>query len=98
MNNVDAEKKKGIRILFFVYTIFQNGGGMMDGMNQSIAPSIINSAVEVGIQNDLSKQTEEELRMKQLSTKLIEKGRQDDVQRAVSNEDYRQALYDEFEL
>lgn len=70
----------------------------MDGMNQSIAPSIMNSAVEVGIQDHVSRQTEEELRMKQLSTKLIESGRQDDVQRAVTNEDYRQALYDEFEI
>ena len=70
----------------------------MDGINQSVVPSIMNSAVELGIQEDVSKSTEEEERMKVLSTKLIEKGRQDDVARAVSNEDYRQALYDEFEL
>lgn len=70
----------------------------MDGINQSIVPSIMNSAIELGIQDDISKSTEEEERMKALSTKLIEKGRQDDVERAVSNEDYRQALYDEFEL
>lgn len=70
----------------------------MDGINQSIVPSIMNSAIELGIQDDISKSTEEEERMKALSTKLIEKGRQGDVERAVSNEDYRQALYDEFEL
>ena len=70
----------------------------MDGINQSVVPSIMNSAVELGIQEDVSKSTEEEERMKALSTKLIEKGRQDDVARAVSNEYYRQALYDEFEL
>lgn len=70
----------------------------MDGMNQSVGMSIINEGIEVGLQEEMVKGTEEELRMKQLSTKLIEKGRQDDVQRAVSNEDYRQALYDEFEL
>lgn len=70
----------------------------MDGMNQSVGMSIINEGIEVGLQEEMVKGTKEELRMKQLSTKLIEKGRQDDVQRAVSNEDYRQALYDEFEL
>ncbi|MCH5280426.1 MAG: hypothetical protein J1E61_03085 [Lachnospiraceae bacterium] len=70
----------------------------MDGINQSVVPSIMNSAVELGIQEEVSRNTEEEERMKALSTKLIEKGRQDDVARAVSNEDYRQALYDEFEL
>ena len=62
----------------------------MDGINQSLVPSIMNGAVELGMQNNE--------RMQRLSTTLIEKGRQDDVQRAVSNEDYRQALYDEFEI
>lgn len=70
----------------------------MDGMDQSVGMSIINEGIEVGIQDDISKAAQDELRMKQLSAKLIENGRQDDVQRAVSNEDYRQALYDEFEL
>lgn len=69
----------------------------MDGINQSIVPSIMNGAVELGMQNKIDSQTDDE-RMQQLSTKLIEKGRQDDVQRAVANEDYRQALYDEFEI
>lgn len=70
----------------------------MDGINQSIGMSIINEGIEVGLQDEMVKGMEEELRMKQLSTRLIEKGRQDDVQRAVSDADYRQALYDEFEL
>lgn len=69
----------------------------MDGINQSIVPSIMNGAVELGMQNKIDSQTDDE-RMQQLSTKLIEKGRQDDVQRAVANEDYRRALYDEFEI
>lgn len=69
----------------------------MDGINQSIVPSIMNGAVELGVQNKIDSQAEDD-RMHRLSTKLIEKGRQDDVQRALSNEDYRQALYDEFEI
>ena len=69
----------------------------MDGMNQSIVPSIMNGAVELGVQNKIDRQADDD-RMQRLSTKLIEKGRQDDVQRALSNEDYRQALYDEFEI
>lgn len=69
----------------------------MDGINQSIVPSIMNGAVELGVQNKIDEQVDDG-RMRQLSTKLIEKGRQDDVQRALSNEDYRQALYDEFEI
>lgn len=70
----------------------------MDGINQSVGISMIHEGVEVGLQEKMLKGISEEERMKELSTKLIEKGRQDDVQRAVSNEDYRQALYDEFEL
>lgn len=69
----------------------------MDGMNQSIVPSIMNGAVELGVQNRIDEKADDG-RMQLLSTKLIEKGRQDDVQRALSNEDYRQALYDEFEI
>lgn len=69
----------------------------MDGINQSIVPTIMNSAVELGVQNKIDEKAGDD-RMQRLSTKLIEKGRQDDVQRALSNEDYRQALYDEFEI
>lgn len=69
----------------------------MDGISQSVLPGIVNSTVEPGMQNKIDNQVEVE-RMQRLSTKLIEKGREDDLQRAVSNEDYRQALYDEFEI
>lgn len=70
----------------------------MDGMDQGMGFGIVSEGLEVGIQNAISERTDEEIRMKDLSAKLIREGRQDDVQRAVSNEDYRQALYDEFEL
>lgn len=70
----------------------------MDSMGQNMNFNIISEGVELGIQDSISERTDEEMRMKDLSAKLIRKGRQDDVQRAVSNEDYRQALYDEFEL
>lgn len=66
----------------------------MDGINQSIAPGI-NGAVELGVQNKIDGQIEDE-RMQRLSAKLIAKGREADLQRAMANEDYRQALYDEF--
>lgn len=68
----------------------------MDGINQSIAPGI-NGAVELGVQNKIDSPIEDE-RMQRLSAKLIAKGREADWQRAVSNEDYRLALYDEFEI
>lgn len=69
----------------------------MDGISQSVGPGIINGAVELGMQDKIDNQIEDE-RLQRLSTKLIEKGRQEDMQRAVCNEDYRQALYDEFEI
>lgn len=70
----------------------------MDSMGQNMNFNIISEGVELGLQDSVSACTDEEMRMKNLTTKLIMRGRQDDVQRAVSNEDYRQALYDEFEL
>lgn len=69
----------------------------MDHMHQSIVPSMMNNAIEDNIRDAISQNTDEE-RMKELSSKLIETGRQDEVAKAVSDEDYRQALYDEFEI
>lgn len=69
----------------------------MDHMHQSIVPGMMNNTIEDNIRDAISQNTDEE-RMKALSSKLIETGRQDEVAKAVSDEDYRQALYDEFEL
>lgn len=86
------------KLEILIHTNFKNGGFIMDGMDQGMGFGIVSEGLEVGIQNAISERTDEEMRMKDLSAKLIREGRQDDVQRAVSNEDYRQALYDEFEL
>lgn len=77
--------------------------GLYQGPNPSVNPSVIPSVMnsrESGLQNEeeQDKNKDEEQRLKALSMKLLQKGRQEDVARAVSNEDYRQALYDEFEL
>ena len=42
----------------------------MDGINQSLVPSIMNGAVELGMQNKIDSQTDDE-RMQRLSTNLI---------------------------
>lgn len=70
----------------------------MDGMTPSAVRNIMDGVVEGEMRDSADKQTDEEMRMKQLSAKLVMDGREDEVQRALTNEDYRQALYDEFEL
>lgn len=72
----------------------------MDGntINQNFSLRTVNEGIEASIRENLSQDKNEEDRMQQLSMKLQDENRQEDEQRALCDEDYRQALYHKYQI
>lgn len=67
-------------------------------VNQNTTLRTVTEGIGASIHNQFGTDTEQEKKMQQLSDKLMEMGRQEDAQRAICDEDYRMALYDEFHI
>jgi hypothetical protein len=72
----------------------------MEDMNANMAQTNLNVGAELGIKNQAEQscigEDDDKARMRELSLRLNEKGRQADIAQAEADTDYRQALYKEF--